>query len=71
MINGMEIWNLGPLDYNQIHDLSNSVTNMSSQLYKKLNEIYLQVRLYAHIKSWMIYYKLDHNLSRAYARLSK
>ena len=51
MINGMEIWNLGPLDYNQIHDLSNSVTNISSQLYKKLSEIYLQVRLYVHIKS--------------------
>ena len=51
MINGMEIWNLGPLDYNQIHHLSNSVTNISSQLYKKLNEIYLQVRLYVHIKS--------------------
>ena len=51
MINGMEIWNLRPLDYNQIHDLSNSVTNISSQLYKKLNEIYLQVRLYVHIKS--------------------
>ena len=71
MINGMEIWNLGPPDYNQIHHLSNSVTNISSQLYKKLNEIYLQVRLYVHIKSWMIYYKLDHNLSRAYVRLLK
>ena len=51
MINGMEIWNLGLLDYNQIHDLSNSVTNISSQLYKKLNEIHLQVKLYVHIKS--------------------
>ena len=41
MINGMEIWNLEPPDYKSITLATRS--NIGSQFYKKLNEIYLQV----------------------------
>ena len=48
MINGMEIWNLEPPDYKSITLATRS--NIGSQFYKKLNEIYLQVRLHMHTK---------------------